>query len=127
MNERTSSEYGEGEPGEPGPANHEALVQRLMSDTGRTRADCEVRARELAAIDPSLAPALRRWAAHGAVDEDLMVHGYSLRRLLAEGKCRTVSGAFALLGALARDPERTLAILAMADEWRDECGWAGDQ
>ena len=112
--------------GEHGLGDHEALIQRLSSDTGHTRAECEARAQELAAIDPSLRPALRRWAAAGAMDDALVLHGYSLRRLLAEGKCRTVAGAFTLLDALARDPDRTLAILAMADEWRDECGWAGD-
>lgn len=73
-------------------------------------------AREVDRIHHSLRNAFKTWWDSGEVPQDLEVCGFTVERLIAQGRCESIPVAFTWLNGLVNHPEETLRrILARYD------------
>jgi hypothetical protein len=87
------------------------IVQKIQRETGRGPDAAARLLQQLEALDPSLRPALINWWKREAVDMDMAVSGWTIRKLIEKGACAHVVEAFTWLNALQHDPAETRAIL----------------
>jgi hypothetical protein len=86
-----------------------ALIAR---ETGYDPVDCEIVARAVARIHPSLRDEVLEWWSTGKADVDRNIAGYSIRSLIGFlGPCVYVIEAFTWLSDLLTAPELTLASI----------------
>ena len=61
-------------------------------------------AREISRLDKSLHQAFRDWWSLGGTPDEPVILGYSPRRLIENGRCRSIPVTFTWLNALLTDP-----------------------
>ncbi len=86
------------------------LVPRLVAEHGDPEAGAQLVAAKLAALPSPVHAAFENWWTIGEVPE-LVVEGYTVRRLAAEHGMNPIA-AFLTLGWLTREPQAARASLA---------------
>jgi len=89
----------------------EVLVAGIVARDGCSVEEATAIARELADLDPSLQSAFKTWWETGDVSADCTVHGYTPRRFIDDGWCKTIAVAFTWMNGLKKRPEEAKRVL----------------
>lgn len=89
----------------------EVLAAGIVARDGCALEEATAIARELVDLDPSLQPAFTAWWETGDVPADCMVHGYTLRRFIDDGWCKTIAVAFTWMNGLKKRPAEARKML----------------
>ncbi len=91
----------------------QVALDHIMRETGYDAVDAEVLRRELEGLHPQYRTVLTTWWTTGEIDRHDEVLGWSIQRLLDEGKSRYVCEALTWMSGLVVFPDDTLELLSM--------------
>jgi hypothetical protein len=89
----------------------ESFAAGIAARDGCSLEKASVVARELADLHPQLQSAFRKWWETGEVPDDCIAHGFTPKRLIDEGWCKTVAVAFTWLDGLTKRPKDAMRLL----------------
>jgi hypothetical protein len=89
----------------------EAIIARIVSEFSYTEKEAKVVVPDLETSDPIVQEAFEKWWSGGGLDEELVVQGYTLQKLIDKHGFNPIN-AFLTMNWLIREPEKALRGLS---------------